>query len=46
MGDTEWGGAGGATYCHSIPAVTEGNVVGREERYVSMLARASIAEPE
>lgn len=33
------------TYCHSIPEDIEGNLVGRVERYCSMLCRASIAEP-
>ena len=37
--------SGGVTYCHSIPALIEGKVVGRDERYVCMLCRASIAEP-
>ena len=33
------------TYCHSMPALIDGKVVGRDERYVCMLCRASIAEP-
>jgi hypothetical protein len=33
------------TDCHSIPAATEGNPDGRVERYVSILWRASIADP-
>ena len=45
MGGIERGEVGGVAYCHSMPADMEGKVVGRDERYVSMLARASIAEP-
>lgn len=33
------------TYCHSIEDVKEGNPDGRVERYLSMLWRASIADP-
>jgi hypothetical protein len=33
------------TYCHSIAEDKEANFVGRVDRYVSMLCKASIAEP-
>lgn len=33
------------TYCHSIPEAIEGKFDGRVDKYVSMLWRASIADP-
>lgn len=33
------------TYCHSMPDASDGNRTGRVDKYLSMLCRASMAEP-
>lgn len=42
---TECEGGSMETHCHSIPDASDGNRVGRVERYFSILWRASMADP-